>query len=75
MSADESQVGGRHYADMPIQPSRFIHENRVGWCEGNVIKYVSRHAQKGGAEDLRKAKHYIDLLLQWGYDNENESTD
>jgi len=75
MSADEKQVGGSHYADMAIQPSHYIHEHRLGWCEGNVVKYVTRHARKGGAQDLRKARHYIDLLLQWEYGEADEPTD
>ena len=48
---------------MAIQPIQFIHANDIGYCEGNVIKYVSRWKDKGGLEDLRKAKHYIELLL------------
>lgn len=58
------QVGGTHYKDFAIQPVQFIHRNGIGYCEGNVIKYVSRWRTKGGAADLKKARHYIDLLLQ-----------
>ena len=57
------QEGGGHYKDMPIQPVQFIHANGIGYFEGNVIKYVSRWRAKGGVEDLRKARHYIDLLI------------
>lgn len=56
------QVGGKHYV-MPIQPIDFIMENGLGFCEGNIIKYVSRHRNKNGKEDLLKARHYIDFLL------------
>ena len=58
------QEGGRHYKDMPIQPVEYIHANDIGYFEGNVIKYVSRWRTKAGVEDLRKARHYIDLLIE-----------
>ena len=57
------QEGGGHYKGMAIQPVEFIHANGIGYFEGNVIKYVSRWRAKGGVEDLRKARHYIDLLI------------
>ena len=62
-----AQVGGCHYKDMPIQPVEFIHANNIPYLEGNVIKYVSRHRSKNGVEDLRKARHYIDLLISLEY--------
>lgn len=58
-----TQVGGNHYKDMAIQPLEFILANNISFCEGNVIKYVSRWKEKGGVEDLRKAKHYIEVLI------------
>lgn len=61
------QVGGEHYSRFSIQPSEFIHKNNLGWCEGNVVKYVCRHQFKNGAEDIKKAIHYLQLLLQWVY--------
>lgn len=67
MSALGKQIGGNHYRDGGIQPVQYIEANGLGFCEGNVIKYVTRHAGKGGAEDLRKARHYIDLLLELRY--------
>lgn len=57
------QVGGGHYKDLPIQPVEYIHANKVGYFEGNVIKYVTRWRGKNGLEDLRKARHYLDLLI------------
>lgn len=57
------QVGGSHYKDLPIQPVEYIHANGIGYFEGNVIKYVSRWRTKGGIPDLRKAAHYLDLLI------------
>lgn len=63
-SALDVQVGGKHYAAKAIQPVQYIHANDIGFFEGNVIKYVTRWKDKGGLEDLRKAKHYIELLLE-----------
>jgi hypothetical protein len=50
-----------------MQPAEFIHMNSIGFLEGNVIKYICRHATKNGRDDLLKARHYIDLLLEWQY--------
>jgi hypothetical protein len=65
------QVGGDHYKILKIQPIEYIMENKLNYCEGNVIKYVSRHRNKGGLADLQKAKHYIDLLIEDEYFNDN----
>ena len=62
MSANDTGPG--HYKDKPMQPWDFIVANNLGYLEGNVIKYVSRWRQKGGVEDLRKAKHYIEKLIE-----------
>lgn len=64
MSALDIQHGGRHYKDLAIQPVEFVLKNNIGFCEGNVIKYVTRWRTKGGIEDLRKARHYLDLLIE-----------
>lgn len=64
MSAKDIQIGGQHYKDMAIQPVEYIHRNALGFCEGSVIKYVSRWRAKGGVEDLKKARHFIDLLIE-----------
>jgi hypothetical protein len=61
------QVGGNHYKDLAIQPVQYIHQNQLGYLEGNVVKYVTRHATKNGVQDLLKARHYIDLLLELEY--------
>lgn len=65
------QVGGSHY-DLTIQPIDFIMKNGLGYCEGNVVKYVSRHQDKNGAEDIRKAIHYCEFILQEIYGEESE---
>lgn len=67
LAALTRQEGGSHYKAMTIQPVQFIHTNGIGFLEGNAVKYLCRHRDKGGAEDLRKARHYIDLLLQLEY--------
>ena len=64
MNPLDTQEGGTHYKDMKIQPAEFIHANNIGYFEGNVIKYVSRWRNKNGIEDLKKAKHYIELLIE-----------
>ena len=64
MTANEEQIGGRHYIDKAIQPWDFIVGNNMGYLEGNVIKYVSRYKEKNGIEDLIKASHYLDKLIE-----------
>lgn len=66
-TALESQIGGDHYKDAAIQPVEFIQKNGLGFCEGNAIKYICRHKKKGGKQDLEKAIHYLQLLLQMEY--------
>lgn len=58
------QEGGDHYKTKGIQPIEYIFANEIGFAEGNVIKYVSRWKDKGGVEDLKKARHYLDLLIE-----------
>jgi hypothetical protein len=57
------QVGGDHYKGMVIQPVEFIEMNGLGFCEGCIIKYVSRWKHKGGLDDLKKARHFLDLKI------------
>ena len=63
-SALDRQESGTHYKDKGIQPIVYIHANSLGFCEGNVVKYVTRWREKGGEADLRKAIHYLELLIQ-----------
>ena len=63
-SALATQVGGGHYKALAIQPVEYIQRNNLGFCEGSVVKYVSRWRAKGGVEDLKKAKHFLDLLIE-----------
>jgi hypothetical protein len=66
-TALQKQVGGSHYAEMAIQPIEFITANQLSFLEGNIIKYVCRHRNKNGADDIKKAMHYCELLLQMEY--------
>lgn len=63
-AANAVQVGGDHYKKNAIQPWDYIVSNDLGYLEGNVVKYVSRWKDKGGRQDLEKAKHYLDKLLE-----------
>ena len=64
----EDQVGGKHYRNMKIQPAEFINENRLLFAEGNAIKYICRHSSKGKAQDIQKAIHYLEMILERDYD-------
>ena len=69
-SALNKQVSGSHYKDKGIQPIVYIHANNLGFCEGNVVKYVTRHKEKNGDADIKKAIHYLELLLELEYKND-----
>jgi len=58
------QVGGDHYKGKSVQPWDFIAANGLGFFEGNVVKYVTRWKDKGGVQDLHKARHYLDKLIE-----------
>ncbi len=64
MESLETQVGGTHYKDMKIQPVEYILANDLGYCEGNIVKYISRWKSKNGLEDLEKVRQYIDILIE-----------
>lgn len=66
-SALELQVGGDHYKNSKIQPVDYIHANGLNFLEGSVVKYVSRHRNKGKAQDLKKAIHFLQMLLELEY--------
>jgi hypothetical protein len=57
------QVGGDHYKNYAIQPTEYIIQNDLSFCQGNVVKYVTRYKDKGGIDDLKKARHYLDMLI------------
>lgn len=59
----KKQIGGDHYSKRTIQPWDIIDEYGLNYYEGNVIKYVLRHRDKNGIEDLRKASHYLEKII------------
>ena len=78
MNALNTQVGGSYYKNMTMQPIEFIERNNLGFCVGNIIKYICRYKDKNGVEDLKKARHYIDILIDFeseytNIDEDNES--
>lgn len=68
MSALDTQIGGDHYKGMPIQPMEFSMANGLDACQHTIIKYVTRFREKGGVQDLEKAKHVIDMLIEFEQD-------
>ena len=65
MSALDTQVGGSHYKDMAIQPMEYSMANQLDACQHTAIKYITRFREKGGIQDLEKAKHVIDMLIEF----------
>jgi hypothetical protein len=66
------QVGGGHYKSLAIQPVEYCQKNNLGFCESSVVKYVSRYKYKQGLEDLLKARHFIDLLIEIEYGEQQD---
>ena len=64
LNANAIQHGGTHYKDKAVQPWDYIASNNLGYFEGNIVKYVSRWKEKGGVEDLKKAMHYLQKLIE-----------
>jgi hypothetical protein len=67
MNTYNKQVGGKHYKKYKIQPAEFIIQNNIPWSEGEAIVHIIRHTDKAGKEDLEKAKHYIDMIIERDY--------
>jgi len=67
-----SNHGRKYYTKYAIEPVVFCIKNRVPFAEGNVIKYVCRWREKGGVDDLRKAKHYVDMLMTEAMETNND---
>ena len=63
----DNQIGGKHYGNMAIEPVEFAMKNGLDFCQASIIKYVCRFREKNGIEDLKKAKHYIDILINSEY--------
>ena len=75
MKPYDRQIGGTHYQKFKIQPSKFVIENELLYPEGCVIKYILRHRAKGKREDLEKAKHFIDMIIERDYGEQKEKTE
>ena len=67
MSAYDKQISGAHYISFKIQPSKFINDNELPFAEGNAIKYICRHKDKGGIADIDKAIHYLEMIKERDY--------
>ena len=67
LDAYEKQIGGSHYQKYKIQPSKFVIENELLYPEGCVIKYIIRHRDKGKKQDLLKAIHFIEMIIERDY--------
>lgn len=61
------QHGGSHYKNRGIQPIEYAQANALDWKQFNVVKYVTRHGDKGGVGDLKKAMHYLQMILEFDY--------
>ncbi len=70
----DKQHGGSHYQKYKIQPSKFVVENELLYPEGCVIKYIIRHRDKGKKQDLLKAIHFIEMIIERDYGDEAEKS-
>lgn len=61
------QIGGKHYKGKGIEPVEYNHANGLSYNLGSTVKYVTRHTDKNGVEDLQKAIHYIQMELEMVY--------
>lgn len=71
-TALDVQVGGGHYKKYPVQPVEYAMANNLNYCQANAIKYVTRYRDKGGREDLEKAIHNIQILIDLEYNKKKE---
>ena len=67
MSIWDKQIGGQHYQKFKIQPSKFVVENELLFPEGCAIKYICRHRFKGKKEDVLKAIHFLEMIIERDY--------
>ena len=69
----QEQVGGTHYKKLKVSPAYFVCENKLLFAEGNVVKLVCRHQNKNKAEDIKKAIHYLKIILERDYPNDKDN--
>ena len=67
MKSLKKQIGGSHYQNFKIQPSKFVVENELLFPEGCAIKYICRHRFKGKKEDVLKAIHFLEMIIERDY--------
>lgn len=60
----DKQIGGNHYKKYAIQPVEYAMANNLNYCQANAVKYVTRYKDKGGVEDLKKAIHNLEILIE-----------
>ena len=72
MKPYDKQIGGTHYQKFKIQPSKFVIENELLYPEGCVIKYILRHRLKGKRQDLEKAIHFIEMIIERDYSEQKD---
>ncbi len=70
----DKQHGGSHYQKFKIQPSKFVVENELLFPEGCAIKYICRHRLKGKREDILKAIHFLEMILERDYGDETQKS-
>ena len=75
MTAKNKQIGGNHYQGYRIQPIDFVMKNNLDYLQGCIVKYVTRFREKNGAEDLEKAKHCIDMLIEHERERTQKNSD
>ena len=72
LHAYDKQIGGSHYQKFKIQPSKFVVENELLFPEGCAIKYICRHRLKGKKEDILKAIHFLEMILERDYNDKKD---
>lgn len=72
MKSLDTQIGGSHYTRLKIQPMEYSMANKLDACQHSVVKYITRFRDKGGVSDLEKAKHVIDMLIEFEYGAKKE---
>ncbi len=71
---EKVQHGGSHYKRMGIEPVQYCHANGLNFLEGSAVKYITRHRDKGKVEDVKKAIHYLQMILEFEYQTKSTVT-
>ena len=73
MNLLQSQVGGTHYQNYKVQPIIWALDNHINAAEFSILRYLLRYKHKNGLEDLNKALHYTQILMQQTFVARNEN--